>query len=140
MPGMQNNKVVNLIAGEDLRGALNLALTFENDGGVAKVIKAAVATDVIIGTLVEEPRSDATTDGLTVPVALLTGVVEMVAQGAITAGEIIIPTATAGKVEGVANTGALAVDQMGVGIAMESAVANDVFRVLAMPIAAPHSI
>jgi hypothetical protein len=139
MAAYENNEVVSLIAGEDLRDDLHCLLAFEDDSNVAKVIKAASATAVGIGVLAENPRSDVSTDGYTVPVTLLKGIVKMIAQGTITAGEIIIPTTTAGKVEGVANTGALAADQMGLGIALVSAVADDVFPVLAMPIAAPHS-
>lgn len=135
----ESTKAVNMIAGEDLRGDVFEALTIENDAGVAKVIKASAATDVIIGVLGEEPRKDATTDGETVPVVLLEGRVMMKAAGAITAGQIIVPSTTAGRVTAVANTGALGVDQMGVGIALESAVAGDIFEVLAMTIAAPHT-
>lgn len=131
---------VNMIAGEDLRGDLFELLTIENDGDVGKVIKAASATAIGVGVLAEEPRADASTDGENVPVVILDGsIVLMKAGGAITAGNIVVPTTTAGRVGGVAGTGALADDQMGVGIALESAVDGDVFQVLGMPIAAPHA-
>ena len=135
----ESTKAVNMIAGEDLRGDVFEILQIENDGGVGKVIKATAVTQTVIGVLGEEPRSDATTDGETVPVVLLQGIVMMKAGAAITAGQLIVPDVTAGRVAGVANVGALAVDSMAIGVALESAADGDIFRVLAMPIAAPHS-
>jgi len=136
----ESTMAVNMIAGEDLRGDVFEILQIENDGGVGKVIKATAVTNTVIGVLGEEPRSDATTDGETVPVVLLQGKVMMKAGAAITAGQLIVPDATAGRVAGVANVGALAVDSMAIGIALESAADGDIFEVLAMPIAAPHSV
>lgn len=135
----ESTKAVNLIAGEDLRGDVFETLTLENDAGVAKVIKTTAATDVIIGVLAEEPRKDATTDGETVPVVLVGagGRVMMKAAGAITAGQIIVPSTTAGAVAGVANIAALVANQMGVGYALETAAAGDIFEVLVMPVAGP---
>jgi len=136
----ESTMAVNMIAGEDLRGDVFEILQIENDGGVGKVIKATAVTNTVIGVLGEEPRSDATTDGETVPVVLLQGKVMMKAGAAITAGQLIVPDVTAGRVAGVANVGALAVDSMAIGIALESAADGDIFEVLAMPIAAPHSV
>lgn len=139
MASSQSTKAVNLIAGEDLRGDVYEILQVENDGGVGKVIKATAVTDTVIGILAEEPRTDATTDGETVPVVVLEGVVKVKAGATITAGNIIVPDVTAGRVAGVANVGALAVDSMGIGVALESAVDGDIFEMFAMTIAAPHS-
>lgn len=131
----ESTKAVNLIAGEDLRGDVFELLALENDGGVAKVIKATGPTVTAVGILAEEPRSDATTDGETVPVVLIAaGGKAMVKAGAsITAGQLVIADSTAGRVAGVANIAALAADTMAIGIALESAADGDIFEVLLQP-------
>ena len=139
MASFETARAVNLIAGEDLRGDLYEILQIENDGGVGKVIKATAVTQTVVGILAEEPRSDATTDGENVPVVMLEGVVKVKAGATITAGELIVPDVTAGRVIGVANVGALAVDSMAIGIALKSAVDGEIFEMLAMTIAAPHT-
>ena len=146
MSSYNNTKAVTLIAGEDLRigqaaGGVYSLLQIENDGDVGKVIKATAVTDTCIGILAEEPRKDATTDGESVTVVLIAagGIGKLRAGAAITAGQLIVPDATAGRVAGVANVGALAVDSMAIGIALESAVDGDIFSVLLGPIAAPHT-
>jgi hypothetical protein len=139
--GWNQVKTVPLIAGQDLRGDLWEILQVENDSGVGKVIKATGVTNTIIGVLAEEPRSDVSTDGYTVPVALIAagGILLMKAGASITAGQLIVADATAGRVAGVTGVGSLADDSMAIGIALESAADGDVFPVLAMPIAAPHT-
>ena len=139
MAAYQANITVNLIAGEDLRSDLYEILQFEDDSNVAKVIKATAVTDTVIGVLAENPSADATTDGNSVPVTLLQGVVKMKAGATITAGQLIVPDTTAGRVAGVANSGALAADSMAIGVALQSAVDGDIFEVFAMPIGCPHS-
>jgi hypothetical protein len=140
MASFESTVAVNLIAGEDLRGDVFEILQIEDDGGVGKVIKATAVTNTVIGILAENPRTDLTTDGLSVPVVLLQGKVAVKAGGAVTAGDLIVPDATAGRVIGVTGVGALAADSMAIGIALESAVDGDIFNMLAMPIAAPHSV
>ncbi len=122
---------VNLIAGEDLRGDLHSILQIEDDAGVGKVIKATAVTNSTIGILAEEPDSAATTDGSAVSVMVLQGIVTVLAGATITAGQLIVPDATAGRVAGVANQAALVADATAIGIALESAVDGDVFRMLA---------
>lgn len=139
MSSYESAKAVTLTAGEDLRGDLYELLQFENDGGVAKVIKTTAVANTAIGILAEEPRTDVSTDGLGVTVMLLDGIVPMKAGGSVTAGQLIVPDTDAGRVVGVANAGALAADSMAVGVALESASDGEIFQVLAMPIAAPHS-
>jgi hypothetical protein len=139
MASTQATKAVNLIAGEDLRGDYCELLQIENDSDVGKVIKTTGVTNTPIGVLGEEPDAAATTDGETVPVVLLQGVIKVKAGATITAGQLIVPDTTAGRVAGVANVGALADDSMAIGIALESAVDGDIFEILAMPIAAPHT-
>lgn len=128
-------RAVNMIAGEDLRGGVFELLTIENDGGVAKVIKTTAPTDVAVGILAENPRSDATTDGENVPVVMLNGggMCSMKAGGTITAGQLLVADTDAGRVVGVADIAALAADTMAVGIALESAVDGDIFNVLLQP-------
>lgn len=139
MSATQAVKTVNLIAGEDLRNGFGLLVTVENDSDVGKVIKTTAVTDTPVGIIAENPRSDISTDGYGVPVVLLQGVVKMVAGAAITAGQLIVPDTTAGRVAGVTGVGALTVDSMAVGVALESAADGEFVEVLAMPIAAPHS-
>ena len=140
MASFESTVAVNLIAGEDLRGDVFEILQIEDDGGVGKVIKATAVTNTVIGILAENPRTDLTTDCLSVPVVLLQGKVAVKAGGAVAAGDLIVPDATAGRVIGVTGVGALAADSMAIGIALESAVDGDIFNMLAMPIAAPHSV
>jgi len=138
MAAEQSTKNVNLIAGEDLRGDLYEVLMIENDSNVGKVVKATGPTVTAIGILAEEPRDDVSTDGYAVSVMLLTGIVPMKAGASVTAGQLIVVDSTAGRVAGVSGVGALADDSMAIGVALESASDGEIFRVLAMPIAAPH--
>lgn len=139
MATYEGGKIVTLIAGEDLRSDLYEILKVENDSNVGKVIKATGVTDTVVGVLAENPYSGESTDGKSVSVALLQGIVKMKAGASITAGQIIVPDTTAGRVAGVTGVGALAADSMGLGIALESASDGEILEVLAMPIAAPHS-
>ncbi len=141
MASTQNGKAVNLIAGEDLRGDEFEILQIEDDGGIGKVIKATGVTNTVIGVLAEAPRTDATTDGESVPVALIAagGVLKMKAGGTVTAGGLVVPDTTAGRVVTVANVGALAVDSMAIGVALQTGIDGDILEVLVGYIAAPHS-
>ena len=141
MASMQNTKAVSLIAGEDLRGDVFEILQVENDSGVGKVIKATAVTNTVIGVLAEDPDGTNSTDGETVPVVLISagGVIMVKAGATITAGQLIVPDVTAGRVAGVTGVGGLAADSMAIGVALESAVDGDIFEVLAGTIAAPHS-
>ena len=135
MASFEAAKAVNLIAGEDLRGDLHEVLKIEDDANVGKVIKATGLTDTIVGILGEEPRTDATTDGETVPVVLLEGIVKVKAGATITAGQLVtVDAGTPGRVAGVADQAALVADGMAIGIALESAVDGDIFEMLAMPL------
>lgn len=139
MASAQSTRAVSMIAGEDLRGDLFELLQVENDAGVGKVIKTTAVTNTPIGVLGENPDAAATTDGETVPVVMLQGIVKVKAGGAVTAGNLLVPDVTPGRVIGVAGVGALAIDSMAIGVALASAVDGDVFSMLAMSIAAPHS-
>lgn len=135
MASYQNVKAVNLIAGEDLRSDVYEVLQMENDGGVAKVIKATAVTDTIVGILAENPDPDASTDGKAVPVVLLAagGVAKVKAGAAITAGQLVVADATAGRVAGVNDIAALVANSMAIGVALQSAADGDIFEVLLQP-------
>ena len=137
MANYQSCKVVSLPAGEDLTGDFAEVVTINSSG---QVVKTTSATDQIIGALAENPASAST--GIAVPVALVGGggVLKMKAGGTITAGQLIVPDGTTnGTVAGVANIGALADDQMAVGIALSGAVSGDIFSILAQTVAGPHA-
>lgn len=138
MASSQFTKSVNILAGATLVGA-PLAAALEIDA-TGRVILAASATSVIVGFLGEQPDQTQTTLGENVPVVVVGGggVGKAVAGSAITAGQLIIPTTTAGKVDGIANIAALIANQMAVGIALEAATAdNDVIAVLYMSLSGP---
>jgi hypothetical protein len=139
MATYESAKAVNLIAGEDLRGDVYQLLYIEDDSDVGKVVKTTAVTQTPVGILGENPNGESSTDGVTVPVVLLQGVVKIMAGGAVTAGDLIVPDATPGLVIGVTGVGALAADSMAIGVALTSAADGDIFSMLAMPIAAPHS-
>lgn len=141
MASTQNAKAVNLIAGEDLRGDLHEILQIEDDGGVGKVIKATGVTNTVIGVLAEEPRTDATTDGESVVVALIAsgGILKMKAGGTVTAGDLVVPDTDAGRVVTVADAASLADNSMAIGVALETGVDGDILPVLVGNIAVPHA-
>ena len=136
MANYQSCKTVSLVAGEDLRGDMYEALTVNSAGLVAKTTQT---TDVIIGTLAEEPSKDAATTGKTVSVAIIGGggVLKMKAGAAITAGQLLVPVATAGRVAGVADIDGIGINQLAVGMALEGAADGDIFSVLAQSISGP---
>lgn len=138
MSNTQAAFAVNLVVGEDLNGDYGEVLALNT---VGQVIKASTATSAIIGVLAEDPKRTTTAGVDSVPVALIGkgGVLRMKAGAAITAGQVIVPDATSGRVAGVANIGALAADQMGVGFALEAAADGQLLEVLAMTVAGPHS-
>ncbi len=133
MASVQSTRAVNMIAGQDLRGDLYEILQVEDDGGVGKVIKVTAVTQVIIGVLGENPDGAATTDGETVPVVLLQGVLKMKAGGTVTAGDIVVADTDAGRVVTVADIATLVADSFAIGIALETGVDGDIVEVLAMP-------
>ena len=134
MANYQSCRTVTLPAGEDLRGDYAEALTINASG---QVVKTTAATSVIVGALAEEPS--VSTTGVAVPVAIVGagGVLKMKAGSAVTAGQLVVPDAEAGRVAGVADISSLAADQMAVGVALEAAADGDIFSVLAQTIAGP---
>ena len=135
MANYQAVKVVTLPAGEDLTGDYAEIVKINATG---QIVKVTAVTDVTVGVLAESAPSSATGQG--VPVALIGGggILKMKAGAAIVAGNLIVPHTTDGRVAGIANIGALVVDQMAFGIALSTAAVGEIFSVLVMPIAAPH--
>ena len=128
---------VSLPAGENLNGDLYEVLTLNASG---QVVKADTATEVVVGVLMIDPgRANAAGDHVTVGLIAGGGVGLVKASAAITAGALLIPTTTDGKVAGAADTAALVDGQMAFGIAIEAAsAADEVIQFLAQPIAAGH--
>ncbi len=92
-------------------------------------------TDTVVGLLGSAPAAQ----GDTVPVVPLNaGRLKFHAGGAITAGQILVPAADA-RVTGVANIDAIGVNVMGVGVALEDAVAGQIFEGVGMPLVSAAS-
>ena len=137
MANYQAVKVISLPAGEDLTGDYAEIVKLDASGEVVKV--TTPATDIVIGALAESAPSSATGQGVAVALIGGGGVLKFKAGAAIVAGNLLIPDGTDGRVAGIANIGALGVDQMAFGIALSAAADGEIFSGLAMPIAAPHS-
>lgn len=117
--------VVNLPAGEDLNGDVYEALKLNSSG---RVVKTTAVTDVIVGFLAMDPgRTIAAGDEVAVAVVGGGGVGLAKAGTAITAGQVIVPDATAGRVAGEA---AGVATHYPCGVALEAAADGAVFRVL----------
>ena len=138
MARTQNFKSVTLPQGADLTEAVNELVKVDANG---RIIKTSVAADVAVGVIVESASRSTVGDGVAIGLIGGGGIMKVKAAAAITRGHLLVCHATDGKASGVANIGALAVDQMAFGIALEAAAAADVIiSFLAMPIAAPHSV
>ena len=122
----ENVDLVTLIAGEDLRDAGPVLLKIENDGGVGKVVKTTAVSDIAIGILAENPSSARNSDGYGVSVALLSGKMQMITNSIVTAGQVLAPSTSAGRVYGVVNS-----SDYRVGVALESAQGGDIIYALA---------
>lgn len=139
MSTTQGVMLASLPAGENLNDQLYEALTLNASG---QVVRADAVKEVVVGVLAANPgRTTAAGDMVSVMLIGQGGIGLVKANAAITRGHILIPTTTAGRVAGVANTDAIADGVMGFGIALEAATAaNDIIRFLAMPIAAGHGV
>lgn len=121
----------SFIAGENLVGDMYEALTINSSG---RVEKADAATELIVGILAEAPVSDPT--GNAVSVALINGSSKLLvkANAAISAGQALIPTTTAGRVAGV-DVANIPSKNMSIGIALEAAsAAGDVIQFACVPV------
>ena len=135
----QNIKTLTMVAGEDLNGKLYHALSVSSTAAIKGQLEMTdAATDVVAAILYSDPgRTIAAGDVVTVMPIAGGGIGLVKANSAIAAGNLLIPTATDGEVADVANIAALGANQMAFGIALEDAVADQIFQFLAMPIAGP---
>ena len=138
--------IVTMTAGGDLRNERGALLRVDNTGRVQLATAAAGA----VGVLAMNPDGSSTqrsgavgtaetgtgTTGNVVPVALIGcgGILTVRAGAAITAGQLIVVDATAGRAAGVAAFTNLTGNQMGVGFALEAAADGEFFRMLAQPL------
>lgn len=130
-------KSVNLYVGEDLSGSLFQAVKIDANG---RAVKATAATDVIVGYIGSDPGRTlvAGKDVINVVMVGAGGIGKCVTAGAVTAGELVVASTTAGKVSTVADIAALSANQMAVGIALESAAgADSIIQVLNQTISGP---
>lgn len=133
--------LITLISGEDLT-SYNVGAAVKISAATAtkgRVLATAAATDVIIGFLSEKPQGAAGTP-VSVSVVGAGGIHEVKLGADVTAGQICVCDATAGRVAGVADIGALAADQMAVGTFLEDGSDGEIIEMLAQVIAAPHTV
>jgi hypothetical protein len=109
-----------MTAGEDLRNSLNLLVKVDNTG---RVVKTTATTDTVAGVVSVQPYDAETALGTAVTVAQLQGIFTVVADAAITAGSLVHPTTTAGRVVGVANAAALPANVSAIGVALNATTA-----------------
>ena len=101
------------------------------EDGIGKMIKVTTATDTVAG--VYAMSGPAAKDD-EISIWPLHGVIKCIAQEAITAGEVVTPH-TNGNVNGQSNLAGIASNGIGIGVAMKSAAAGEIFKVWAMPLA-----
>lgn len=135
MSSSEQVKIISMIAGASFVAA-DFGKLVKVTGANTAVLVAAV-TDAPIGVIAEVPVGI----GEELPVAVIGGGGRglVLAGGSITAGQLVVPAAD-GTVTGVANTGALAVDQMAIGMALADASSGEIFEVMFQSIGAPHSV
>lgn len=128
MATYDQGKTITLPAGENLDGDIYETVKINSSGGV---IKTTATTDLAIGVLAENPGPTVAGDIVTVAVFGGGGILKAKAAEAITAGEIIAPSDTAGRVDGHPGLSSLVDNRLGLGVATQSAVAGEVFSFVA---------
>lgn len=134
MTTTQSTTAITFKAGEDLRNSQYSSLKIDNTG---RVVKTTAATDVIVGMVSSNPIDSVDTTGNGVAVVTIgTGGISLgLAAAAINEGDFIVPSTTAGLVEGVATVAGLAIAQTAVGVAVSStAAAGELVQFAAMTI------
>ncbi len=135
MAATQQPKVVNLVAGEDLNGDYGAAVSLNTSG---QVVKSTTAGQLVIGVIAEDPERTTVAGDDRVPVALIAGggVLRIrVGNAAVTAGQLLIASTTAGGVAGVANVNALTANQVACGVALEAGASSNLIGMLAHSVA-----
>ena len=134
----QSEQIVTLKAGQDFGGLGPVLLSFSDTNGIEGVVLTADLTKQPIGVLAETPPilpidQSGFSVGKGVSVALLNGIIPMIAGGAITSGNFIRAAdpqeADSGHVIGMDDYKSMV--GFCVGVALDSAVAGETFRVLA---------
>ena len=134
-----NLKVVNLPAGEDFNGARYCTVRIDSNG---RARTATAATQVVVGVVAEDPKRTTASDGSDeVAVAMIGGsALGLVKIGAtVTAGQILVGAAD-GEAAGVADSGSLAVDSQGFGVALRGGGDGDVILFAPRHVGAAHTI
>ena len=112
-----------------------LLVRFTVEDGISKAIKVTTDRDTVAGVyaLAGPAAKDAE-----ISIWPLTGgsILKVRAEGAITAGEVVTPH-TNGKVNGQSNLAGIPANGMGIGVAMKTAVADEIFPIWAMPVTKP---
>lgn len=129
----QSVECISLVAGEDLNDDTFKLLTLNSSG---RAILATAVNQPIVGVLAENPKINAVGDnsnGRVVSVAILKGVIKVLAGGTVTAGNCAIWGTGAVAVDGGALS-AVAADSMVIGVFKESGVINQVVEVIALPL------
>lgn len=122
MSTTQSACTITLPAEGNLKDKLYHALTLNSNG---RVEEANAATELVVGILFIDPNRDTADDDPVTVMDIAAGGIGLVkAQSAITAGQLLVPTTTAGKVDGK-NKGSLNNDEVPFGIALEAAAAAD---------------
>ena len=143
MATTQCEKTLTMIRGETFADSLGEIVKLNTSGQVVKAGGlAAQASDIVIGVVAEHVPAATAGVGQSVPaigdaVPIHTieggGILKMKAGAAITVGQIVIPHAAAttatGRITGVDGKANLAVNQAGLGIALDAATAGELIRV-----------
>lgn len=116
----QNVENLSGIAGEDLRNNVYHLVRYNSAG---KLVKTTTATDLAIGVLAVAPRTDADSTDRAVTYSVLKGRLIMVANAAVTVGQVLVPATVAGRVNPVANVAAIPAGGVAVGVALSPATA-----------------
>ena len=136
MSTFQACTVVSMVCGQNLSGDQYEALHINTSG---QVVKQTTTDHIVCGILAENPGTTAAGDRVLIALIAAGGIMKGKAGGAITAGQILIPDTTDGRIAGIGGIGGLGVDHMAFGIALEAAADGQIFSFLAMPIGGPHS-
>lgn len=125
--GYDENTQFIATAGETASEVLDEIVTVNAMG---RIIKAAATTASIIGTFAQ----DEIIDNMPVRVNRLTGILNFVAGGAVTAGQVLVTHATDGRVRSVDGIAGVQANHNGFAVALEDAVADDHFEAICAPI------
>lgn len=126
MSKYEANSPLTLIAGLTVNGIRNKLVAVNSSG---RAIVVATPTAHIVGVFAQ----DAMTIGEPVTIDQLIGKIEVIAEDAITAGKLIVPDGVDGKVI-AADAGNAPPGVQVIGIAIEDAIADARFMIVAAPI------